>query len=145
MARGDAFEGLVWEEVGGSVPGSLSGTTRGTDRPVPEHVGRPHPDRARQFMPFAALRGYYELVRDAERVAEPRVPLADDEARALDEAIAGLVRGDVVRCVFYERDGYRTLVGAVGQVDLIYRDLWIVRERVPFSRIRSVDVLYPAG
>lgn len=145
MARGDVFEGLAWEEVGGSAPASLSGAAQGIDRPAPERIGRPHPDRARQFMPFAALRGYYELVRDKERVVEPWVPLADDEARALDEVIAGLVRGDVVRCVFYERDGYRTLVGAVGQVDLIYRDLWIVRERIPFSRIRSVDVLYPGG
>jgi len=30
--------------------------------------GRPHPDRARQFMPFAALKGYYELI--AQRTAQ---------------------------------------------------------------------------
>lgn len=30
------------------------------------HVARAHPDRARQFMPFAALKGYGELVRDRE-------------------------------------------------------------------------------
>lgn len=28
------------------------------------HVARPHPDRARQFLPFAALTGYYDLVRE---------------------------------------------------------------------------------
>ena len=31
-----------------------------------EHVARAHPDRARQFMPFAALKGYDELVRERE-------------------------------------------------------------------------------
>lgn len=28
------------------------------------HVARPHPARARQFLPFAALTGYYDLVRE---------------------------------------------------------------------------------
>lgn len=28
------------------------------------HSARPHPNRARQFMPFAALRGFHELVHE---------------------------------------------------------------------------------
>ena len=34
------------------------------------HIARAHPDRARQFMPFAALRGYDELIRQRTRRAE---------------------------------------------------------------------------
>ncbi|MBQ9955230.1 MAG: hypothetical protein IJO87_07350 [Eggerthellaceae bacterium] len=30
------------------------------------HVARAHPDRARQFMPFAALKGYHELAKSKE-------------------------------------------------------------------------------
>lgn len=33
------------------------------------HVARPHADRARQFMPFAALKGYEELVAEQEYIA----------------------------------------------------------------------------
>lgn len=29
---------------------------------------RPRADRAQQFMPFAALKGYYDLIRERERV-----------------------------------------------------------------------------
>ena len=112
MAREvDLLAGLVWEEVGGAgVPDkgvAVGGTVADAgaegrqaeaslDPPVPPDIGRPHPDRARQFMPFAALRGYYDLVHAKEVVPEPRRPLADDEARALDGIIANLVRGDVV-------------------------------------------------
>lgn len=32
-------------------------------------LGKPHPDRARQFKPFAALRGYETLVAEATTVA----------------------------------------------------------------------------
>ena len=87
--RDDLFTDLVWEEVGadGEVVASGGGARDDASlspgakaraaaecesvddrlaRPVPEGLGRPHPDRARQFSPFAALRGYYELVHAKE-------------------------------------------------------------------------------
>lgn len=103
------------------------------------------PDRARQFMPFAALRGYYDLVHAKEAVPESRRPLSDDEAWALDDLIANLDRGDVVRCRYYEGGGYREAEGAVSQIDVTFRDLWIVRRRIPFSAIQSLELLYPAS
>ena len=144
-ARGEAaFAGLVWEEVDGDAAngGAVGeGSPQGLDRPVPAGLGRPHPDRARQFSPFAALRGYYELVHERERVIEPRRPLFEEEARALDATIADLQRGAMVRAVFYEKDAYRTIVGSVSQVDMIYHDLWIVRERIPFDELCALEAL----
>ncbi len=134
-ARGEAaFAGLVWEEVDGDAAdgGAVGeGSPQGLDRPVPAGLGRPHPDRARQFSPFAALRGYYELVHERERVIE----------RALDATIADLQRGAMVRAVFYEKEAYRTIVGTVSQVDMIYHDLWIVRERIPFDELCALEAL----
>lgn len=144
MARGGAFENLVWEEVGESAVGRSAveeGSPQGIDRPVPAGLGRPHPDRARQFSPFAALRGYYELVHERERVVEPRQPLSEEEARTLDEAVASLQRGAMVRAVYYEKDAYRTIVGTVSQVDMIYHDLWIVRTRIPFADLCALEVV----
>lgn len=59
-----------------------------------------HADRAAQFMPFAALTGYYDLIRERERDAllgrvtgagGPPPPVDADEPRAG----RGGVRGDV--------------------------------------------------
>lgn len=36
------------------------------------HVARPFADRARQFMPFAALRGYGQMIEQAERRSKER-------------------------------------------------------------------------
>ena len=144
-AKGEAaFAGLVWEEVDGDAAdgGAVGeGSPQGLDRPVPAGLGRPHPDRARQFSPFAALRGYYELVHERERVIERRRPLSEEETRALDATIADLQRGAMVRAVFYEKDAYRTIVGTVSQVDMIYHDLWIVRERIPFDELCALEAL----
>lgn len=46
--------------------------SRGTAHPERYALGKPHPDRARQFKPFAALRGYEELV--ARAMAEANEP-----------------------------------------------------------------------
>ncbi|MEC4176910.1 hypothetical protein VJ918_00500 [Adlercreutzia sp. R21] len=141
MASGEAFEGLAWVEVEDAPPGTGSGACGDIDRPVPAGLGRPHPERARQFAPFAALRGYYDLVQEKERVVEPRRPLAEDEARELAEAVAQLQRGQLVSVTFYENDAYRTIVGTVSQIDMIYHDLWIVRTRIPFDELCALEAL----
>lgn len=148
VREADVLAGLVWEEVddaAASGAGAAAGAEASLGPPVPPGIGRPHPDRARQFMPFAALRGYYDLVHAKEVVPEPRRPLSDDEARVLDEVIASLAKGDVVRCRYYEGGGYREAEGAVSQIDLAFRDLWIVRRCIPFAAIQSLEMLYPAG
>jgi len=44
------------------------------------HVARAHPDRARQFMPFAALKGYHELAKSKEHDLELDFDLARQPA-----------------------------------------------------------------
>lgn len=59
---------------------------------LPHHQSavRPHmprTDRAAQFAPFAALTGYDEAVREAARLTENRIELAEDEIILLDERL----------------------------------------------------------
>ena len=166
--RDDLFADLVWDEVGADgevvasgggarddAPLSPGATARAAAecesvddrlaRPVPEGLGRPHPDRARQFSPFAALRGYYELVHAKEVVPERRRPLTEEESAQLDEAVAALRRGRSVRCTFYRDGAYHSCEGVVSQVDLVYRDLWIVRMRIPFADICALEPLGADG
>lgn len=113
-----------------------------SDEAAVHHViGRPHPDRARQFMPFAALRGYYELVHERERVPTPRRELTEEEARELDAALAQVARGSLVRVTYYDGDAYVTREGLVSQKDEILRDLWLVRTKIPFAALQSLELL----
>ena len=50
----------------------ISADTPKTSSPATTSSGRPRADRAAQFMPFAALTGYYELVREQEHIARAR-------------------------------------------------------------------------
>lgn len=121
--------------------GNASRDTLSVDAADRRTIGRPHPDRARQFMPFAALRGYYELVRERERIPVPRRELTEEEARELDVVLARVTRGSLVRATYYDGEAYVTHEGKVSQKDEIYRDLWIIRTKIPFADLQSLEVL----
>ena len=100
-----------------------------------------HVDRAKQFMPFAALKGYYDLIHQQERIPEPKRELSEEECRVLDNCISRLAKGDMVRVRYYDRDAYVDKEGVVTQVDTILRDLWIIQQRIPFDDILSISLL----
>ena len=102
-------------------------------------IGRHHPDRAAQFKPFAALRGYYDLISACERVVEPRPVLSEDESYELSRRILDLARGEMVRVAYYEEGTVVTQTGAVGQLDMVERTLAVVKKRIPLDDIVSLE------
>ena len=100
-----------------------------------------HADRAAQFMPFAALTGYYDLVRECERVTEPRRDPSEEEAGRISAELAAVHKGALVRATHYERDAYVTTEGVVTRVDPVTRELTIVRTRIPFDDVWRVEPL----
>ena len=98
-------------------------------------------NRAAQFMPFAALRGYYELIRKQERVPEPKHELTDEEALALSQVMLRVRRGQMARVVYYDEDAYATLTGCVARVDIAERELIVVKTKIPLDSIRSLEIV----
>ena len=107
--------------------------------------GRTRASRASQFMPFAALTGYYELARAQERLTEPRHELTEEEGEALSRAVLRLRRGDMVRVRFYDRDGYRTRVGIVEEVDLARRRLRLSTGKVALDDVWTLGTTAGGG
>ena len=42
-------------------------------------------DRAKQFMPFAALRGYEEAIKEKEKIIVDKIELSEEKKNELDE------------------------------------------------------------
>ena len=99
---------------------------------------RPRADRAQQFMPFAALKGYYDLIRERERTVEPRRELTDERALELSQRLAGLERREMASVVHYDGEAYVTTRGLVSDIDLAARTVTIVRTRIPFEDIWEI-------
>ena len=101
---------------------------------------RPGADRAVQFMPFASLRGYYDKIREQERLKEPRRELSDDEAEELSAVLNRVKRGTMLRVVYYDRDFYNTVEGMVSEFDPMFRRLKIVRREILFDDIFRAEL-----
>lgn len=98
-------------------------------------------DRARQFIPFMALKGYFELCREKERHPAPKHVLTDEETLELSQCVADLKKGDMVKVTFYDKDAYVTRQGVISEVVEPLRFLRVVRERIDFDDILRVEVV----
>ena len=99
---------------------------------------RPRADRAQQFMPFAALKGYYDLIRERERVVEPKRELTDEQALELSRKLSQLKRREMACIVHYDGEAYVTTHGLVSDIDLAARTVTIDRTRIAFEDIWEI-------
>ena len=114
------------------------------DGHLPPHgqiLGRPSPERARQFMPFAALRGYYDLIRERERVPEERRDLTEEDIERLSNVLAQLKKGQMVRTRYYDRDAYVTREGLMTRIDPVAHELTVVTTRIRFEDLLEIEIL----
>ena len=75
-------------------------------------------DRAKQFMPFAALKGYDEALRAKEKVVVPRAELSEEMAEELDRRLHQIQKNDVVTVVYYDKEAYLRVTGMVSRLDM---------------------------
>lgn len=98
-------------------------------------------DRAKQFMPFAALKGYEEALRQRENSPEPRIVLGEDGAEELDRKLRSLSVGDSVRVRHYRRRGYVITEGTVSRILYQKRRLGVVQEEIRYDDIAELEIL----
>ncbi len=106
-----------------------------------EHQARPHADRARQFMPFAALKGYEDMAHGREFTALPKHELTAEEARIFSDTVSELRKGDFVRVTRYDKGEHRVIEGAVAYKDETIKTMRIGSFDIAFDDIESIEPL----
>ncbi len=96
-------------------------------------------DRARQFMPFAALKGFYELVKQQEKVITPKKELSEYRLELLSKKLSSVKKGDIIRVVYYAKDGYVKTEGMVAAIDFNFRTLTVIKTKINFHDIYDVS------
>lgn len=100
-----------------------------------------HADRAMQFAPFAALKGYYESIRQQERITEPKKDISEDEAEAISNTLNKLRIGTTVKIRYYDVDAYTTIEGVLTEINPPFHRLKVVKTAIPFDDIYSIELL----
>lgn len=96
-------------------------------------------DRARQFMPFAALKGYDELVRKQEKIISPRREMSEYKAEQLSAKLNKVQKGMVIKVLYYNTDGYVKAEGMVARIDFTSRYLTIIKTKIGFDDIYAIS------
>ena len=96
--------------------------------------------RAKQFMPFDALRGLKEAIAAKEKIPIPKKELAEDMVREINSILVDLRKGQNVTVVYYNdyEEEYHQLTGAVEKVDSYWRLLQIGNIAIDFEEISEI-------
>ena len=96
-------------------------------------------NRAKQFVPFAALKGYEEALRAKEKIVVEKRDLSEEKAVELDYKLRQLKKNDIVKVVYFNKDEYIQLEGMVSRIDKDARILKIVNTKIAFDDIYELS------
>lgn len=100
----------------------------------------PIADRAKQFVPFAALKGLPEALSAKERITVDKIELSPEMAEELDRRMHLLQKGNIATVVYFHKDEYIKITGMVTRIDTTCRLLQIVNTKIHFADIYEVTV-----
>lgn len=101
----------------------------------------PIEERAKQFMPFAALRGLPDALAQKEKVLVPKIELSPEMEEELDRQMHRLAKGQMACVVYFHQGEYIKITGLVARMDETSRLLQIVNTKIPFEDILQVQVI----
>lgn len=95
--------------------------------------------RAKQFLPFASLRGYYDQIKERQRIIEPRKERTDEDNDRLSKQINQIKKGMMIKVTHYDKDAYVTTEGLVTGIDLTFRTLTLVKTKIDLDEVFAIQ------
>lgn len=96
-------------------------------------------DRAKQFMPFAALKGYPDALRKKEKIIVPRKEMTQEYKEELDAKLRQVHKNDIITVVYFCKNEYLRVTGMVSRIDETARVLKIVNTKISFKNIHDIE------
>lgn len=101
----------------------------------------PIAQRAKQFMPFAALNGLEEALAEKENLPVSRIALSDEMAEELNEKLSKIQKGMILSVIYYGDEEYIQENGTVLSIDVIMKRMRLNDACILFSDIYDIDFL----
>lgn len=95
-------------------------------------------ERAKQFMPFAALKGFEELLAEKEKMIVPKIELSEERKAELDDKMRSIRKNDMITVAYYAQKEYLKMRGMVSGIDTNARYLKVVNTKIPFDDIYDI-------
>lgn len=97
--------------------------------------------RAKQFLPFDALKGLQEALREKEIEYEEKRELSEETLSELDDMLNKLEIGDNVTIKYYKNRKYIEIFGIVTKIDSIKKKIQVNKDNsINISDIVKLDI-----
>ena len=100
-------------------------------------------ERAKQFLPFDALKGLREELelREEKMSRVPRHELTEERMEELSAVLSRIYKGSQIEMTFYRVGHYYNVTGVVTNINIIYRYIQIGEEKIHFDDIFSLSLV----
>ncbi|MDD6572996.1 MAG: YolD-like family protein [Thermoflexaceae bacterium] len=96
-------------------------------------------DRACQFAPFDALKGFREALKEKERMIIPKAELSEERTEELERKLHAVQSGSLLTVIYYHNGQYEKITGMVSDISKTSRSLTIVHTTICFDDIRDME------
>lgn len=96
--------------------------------------------RAAQFLPFQAVKGLDEALRQKEKIVVEKIQLSEESLKELDEKMHLVKKGSIVSVTYFCKGEYLKLTGMVARLDEVARVLQVVSTKIKFEDILDVEL-----
>ena len=90
-------------------------------------------DRAKQFLPFDALKGLQEALREKEIENEEKKELSEESLMGLEKQFNKIEKGSCVKIKYYKNKKYIEVTGNVTKIDYI-------KKKIQINQIENINM-----
>lgn len=96
-------------------------------------------ERAKQFAPFAALRGYYDQIRKQEFIKSEYRERTEEELKNLNLVIMQVKKGDMLKVKYFYEDGFGIITGILSELNMQLKYLKIIKTKIPYNMVFEIE------
>ncbi len=94
--------------------------------------------RAKQFMPFDALKGFREAVAEKERILVDKRDLSEEKKEELEWKLKQIQKEDIITVEYFQSGEYVQITGMVTRMEEAGKTLEIDSEKIAFIDISDL-------
>lgn len=98
-------------------------------------------DRAKQFMPFDALKGFREAIKEKEKQVENRISMDEDNINKINKVLSKLKVGLRIKVTYYEEYRYISKVMNIKKLSFQSGKIIINNNVIYFDDLKDITIL----
>ena len=95
-------------------------------------------NRAKQFLPFDSLKGFYDLIEKEEKLKDNKKELSEETLSDINKTILSINKNDNVLIKHYHNENYIETIGKVRKIDEVNKVIYLDNTKIAFDDVIDI-------